>query len=86
MKKTFFSPIEGGVLDGYTFKEFLKSPQRWLIPLIWAIFTMAIIYHKDEFESVIGLLVSLGFMSLILVVFVFKTLQHWSDLKQHKSR
>jgi hypothetical protein len=83
--KQFFSPIEGGWYDGYTFGQFCKSPQRWFPPLINILFMLVPIFHIQELTLEAFIFVEL-FLFFIFCVWSFKTLQHWSDLKKHTSR
>ena len=85
--KSFFSPVKGGHLDGYTFKTFILSLKR-LAPL-FAITGMLIILlctDKNTFDPIWTYHGAISFFVGIIIIFTFKTLQHWNDLKNHTSR
>lgn len=87
-KKGFFSPVEGGILDGYTFKEFFFSGTR-IVPLAGILLMLcAVIFNKSEFDhEPYWFWISISFLLLVLVLFLWKGIfQHWNDLKNHRSR
>jgi hypothetical protein len=83
--KNFFSPVKGGVLDGYTFSQFVSSPQRWLPILINLGFITVVLIESRE-APIDGMLLVISFLVTILLVVIFKNLQKWNDLKNHTSR
>jgi hypothetical protein len=83
--KQFFSPIQGGHLHGYTFGKFFKSTQRWIPPVVNIVFMLIPAYHLKE--TSLGAFIAVEvFLFSILCIWAYKTLQHWNDLKNHKSR
>ena len=83
----FFSPVKGGHLDGYTFKKFLMSFQRiGVFSIILSFLFIGIFSDKESFVEPFRYYGVIGFFSFILILFIFKSLQHWNDLKNHTSR
>ena len=86
--KSFFSPVKGGHQDGLKFGKWFMHGQRLGL---WTIFigsTTAFISFADKstFDPELtfnGVAIFLGSISLLII---FKTLQHWNDLKNHTSR
>jgi len=85
--KEFFSPVKGGHQDGFTFRKFILSLKR-MAPLfaISGMLTALLCTDKDTFDPVWTYYGSIGFCVSIIILFIFKTLQHWNDLKNHTSR
>ena len=83
----FFSPVKGGQLDGYTFKTFIMSLKRMfpLFVLIGFLITV-LVQGKESFGEVGWYYGMISFFIAIIILFTFKTLQHWNDLKNHTSR
>lgn len=83
--KDFFSPIVGGQNDGLTFKSFCQSWQR-IFPFLFLLgFNILIFAYKNTFENP-WYLVSQGFLVSVFGIWVWKTLQHWNDLKNGRTR
>ena len=83
----FFSPVKGGHQDGYTFKKFIMSLKR-MFPLfaIIGMLTAVLVSGKEGFGEIGWYYGSIVFFVGIIIIFTFKTLQHWNDLKNHTSR
>jgi len=86
--KEFLSPVKGGHYDGLQFGKWFMDMSRAGLILIFSIITLTLglfspIEEWDPEWSFWGAEVFLG---LILIVIIFKTLQHWDDLKNHTSR
>ncbi len=84
----FFKPVKGGHQDGLKFGKWFMHGQRLGLVSIFTITTILFntLADKTTFDpewshTAVG--VSLG---LITGLIVFKTLQHWNDLKNHTSR
>jgi hypothetical protein len=85
----FFSPVKGGHQDGLEFGKWMMHGSR--IGLI-SLFTVSLILFSlfagpaSEFDpewTFNGIKIFLGSIDVLIV---FKTLQHWNDLKNHTSR
>jgi hypothetical protein len=84
----FFSPVKGGHYDGLKFGKWFKHGSRLGLISIFSISTIlfSLFTDKTTFDpewSHTAVAISLG---LITGLIVFKTLQHWNDLKNHTSR
>ena len=86
MKKiTFFSSVQGGQNHGYTFLQFLSSPQRWGT-LLTALLFIAWVLNVGQKESIEIIAIPLAFLSAIFFTLIFLHLRKWNDLKNHRSR
>ena len=83
--KEFFSPVVGGQSDGLTFKKWISSPMIWFPTLFLSGFLVLIYLYKPTFDGN-AFLYTFGGMSIVLGIWVYKTLQHWNDLKHDRSR
>jgi amino acid permease len=83
--KKYFSPIEGGQNHGYTFLQFISSPQRWGTLLVSLLF-IALTLNIGQKESLEIISIPLAFLLLIFFGLIFLHLRKWNDLKNHKSR
>jgi len=84
----FFSPIKDGHFKGLTFgKWFWGSFQRFGLIGVFLIGIFVVAINKDEFigeEYWYPILIC--FFTTILLLIIFKILQHWNDLKNGRSR
>jgi len=82
--KEFFSPIKGGRNDGKTFaKIILLKPDNLAITAA-TIFFMAYAVPTQEFDDPAIKWVLEGAFLAIFSLVTFKSLQHWSELKNKK--
>jgi len=85
--ESFFSPVQGGQNHGYTFLQFISSPQRWGTLLVSLLFIAWVINigQKEHIEVEVTA-IPLAFLSAIFFGLIFLHLRKWNDLKNHKSR
>jgi hypothetical protein len=86
--KEFLSPIKGGNYNGLEFgKWFMDMSRAGLISIFSIIMlTLGEFSPIEEWDPEWGFWGAEVFLGLILILIIFKTLQHWSDLKKHTSR
>ena len=86
--KQFFKPVEGGPQDGLQFgKWFIHMQRAGLISIfLLVVLNLNRLSPKEEWDPQWSFWGVEGFLSLILCLIVYKTLQHWGDLKNHTSR
>ena len=84
--KEFFSTVVGGQNDGLTFKKWVSSPMRWFPTLFISGFCILLWSYKPTFTEPLSFWLAFGFISSVLCIWVYKTLQHWNDLKNSRSR
>lgn len=84
-KESFFSPVQGGQNNGYTFLQFISSPQRWGTLLTTLLF-IAWVLNVGQKESLEIIAIPLAFLSAIFFTLIFLHLRKWNDLKNHRSR
>lgn len=86
--KAFFSPIDEGHFKGLTFsKWFWGSFQRFGLIGVFLTFIFIVAINKSEFyHEPYWYPILLSFLSGILLLIIFKILQHWDDLKNGRSR
>lgn len=86
--KEFLSPVKGGHYDGLQFRKWIMHGQRLGLVLIFTtvILTLGITSPIEEWDPQWGFWGTEVFLGLILILILFKIMQHWSDLKKHTSR
>lgn len=84
----FFSPVKGGHQDGLKFGKWFMSGQRIGIISLFGMATILFTLFADKttFDPEAWWYGGIGFLGSITLFIIFKTLQHWNDLKNHTSR
>lgn len=87
--KDFFSPVKGGHYDGLKFSKWIMGGQRMGVFIFMVLFTSASLIFggsREEWDPQWAKPAVTVFLVGIILFFIFKTLQHWNDLKNHRSR
>ncbi len=83
--KEFFSPVKGGHYDGYKFWPFMWALERLPLVLIFIITNIIVVNFDETMTSSIAIGLTVG-LEAIACLILFKSLQHWNDMKNHTSR
>ena len=87
--KDFLSPIKGGHYDGLKFSKWIMGGQRMGLFRFMVLFTLCITFFtgdSDDWDPKWTKSAVIYSLIGIILFFIYKTLQHWGDLKNHTSR
>ena len=83
--KEFMKPVEGGHYDGLKFWSFMFSFERIPLVLLFIIANVLVVNFDDTLTTPVSICLTIA-LELIATLVLFKSLQHWSDMKNHTSR
>ena len=83
--KEFMKPVEGGAWGGLKFWPFMFSFERIPLVLLFIIANVLVVNFDDTLTTPVSICLTIA-LELIATLVLFKSLQHWSDMKNHTSR
>lgn len=83
--KEFLKPVEGGPWDGIKFWPFMFALERLPLVLIIIAANILVVNFDETMTKPIAIGVTIA-LSLIATLVLYKSLQHWDDMKNHTSR